>query len=469
MSRSVMLLVLVFLSASTLIPFRSVSAVSTNSWATKAPMQQARSNLGVAVVDGKIYAIGGYVDGGVVTGVNEEYDPEADTWVFKASMPTPRAYFAIAVYQNKIYCIGGTDDGVNEVYDPATDTWENKTSMPTARSALDANVFGGKIYLIGGFISNDVGSGGVRVALNEVYDPATDSWSTAASMPKVALDYGSAVVDNKIHFIDGYSKDPPFLLHQIYNLETDTWSQGASSPSSTKNGAAGVTSGVNALKRIYVFGDTWNLWEGEPSYTVRIYNPASDKWTIGANMLTSRQGFGVAVVNDMLYIIGGFTSSWSMMSVEVHTTFYATNEQYVPFGYGTADPSYDGTAPEVTVASPENQTYYTTDVALNFSVNEPFSSMYYEIDGEGAVDISGNMTLTGLSYGVHNLTVYATDASGNTGTSEPIAFTVAEEPEPFPASTVVVASTAVAIVIGVSLAAYFTQKRRIKKPETSHQ
>ena len=77
-------------------------------WASKASMQVARSGLGVAVVNGKIYAIGG-ADGSSAgfSSTNEEYDPTTDTWAFKAPMPTPRSDFGITVYENKIYCIGG--------------------------------------------------------------------------------------------------------------------------------------------------------------------------------------------------------------------------------------------------------------------------------------------------------------------------------------------------------------------------
>ena len=445
-------------------------------------MQQARAGLGVAAVNGKIYAIGGStrsggggtrqgplpVTGGTV-GTNEMYDPETDTWTFKTPMPTPRDHFAIATYKNKIYCIGGyisngTATGVNEVYDPKTDAWENKTSMPSHRTAFEANVVGGKIYLIGGFVPNDSGFGGSRVTLNEVYDPETDSWTIATPMPTAALDYASTVVDNKIYFIDGFSKNPPSLLNQIYDPETDTWSQGTPSPSSTQNGAAGATTGVNALKRIYVLGETWNLWEDEPTYNVRVYNPANDRWIFGANIPTDRLDFGVAVVNDLLYVIGGYTATYpdGMFSFPYgpSVTPYATNEQYTPIGYGTPDPSYDGTAPEVTVASPENKTYYTTEVVLNFIVNEPVSSMQYTLDCENAVEISDNTTLTGLSYRTHNLTVYATDAAGNMGVSETIFFTVVEEPEPFPAAPVAAASAASAAAVGVALLVYFRKRKR---------
>jgi hypothetical protein len=78
------------------------------SWTTLAPMPTARRQFGVAVVDGKIFAIGGndgnyqrYLD------TNEMYDPTTNTWSEKARMPTPRIDFGIAVYENKIYVLGG--------------------------------------------------------------------------------------------------------------------------------------------------------------------------------------------------------------------------------------------------------------------------------------------------------------------------------------------------------------------------
>ena len=131
-----------------------VVGASEDSWTTKKPMPTARAGLGVAVVNGKIYAIGG-VKNDTQLAVNEEYNPATDTWTTKASMPTARSGFAITVYQNKIYCIGGTtgDSGiteVNEVYDPATDTWSTKTPMPTPRADLCVNVVNSKIYCVGG-------------------------------------------------------------------------------------------------------------------------------------------------------------------------------------------------------------------------------------------------------------------------------------------------------------------------------
>jgi hypothetical protein len=55
-----------------------LSVYAEDSWVSRAPMQVARSGLGVAVVNGKIYAIGGAGNGGFCA-TNEEYDPATNT------------------------------------------------------------------------------------------------------------------------------------------------------------------------------------------------------------------------------------------------------------------------------------------------------------------------------------------------------------------------------------------------------
>ena len=76
MTKSVaLLLVLVFLTSSCLLGVKAVSA-SQDSWTTKEPMPTARTDLGTAVVKGKVFAIGG--DGGgyfTVFRANEQYTP----------------------------------------------------------------------------------------------------------------------------------------------------------------------------------------------------------------------------------------------------------------------------------------------------------------------------------------------------------------------------------------------------------
>ncbi len=116
----------------------------------------SRFGLSTSVVDGKIYAIGGWRrPPDRVTSDVEEYDPATDTRTKKAPMPTARQNFSSAsVVNGIIYVIGGGNAGTVfstvEAYNPATDTWTEKTDMPTARGALATSAVNGKIYAIGG-------------------------------------------------------------------------------------------------------------------------------------------------------------------------------------------------------------------------------------------------------------------------------------------------------------------------------
>ena len=52
------------------------------------------------------------------------------------------------------------------------DTWAQKADMPTARADLAACAVNGEIYVIGG-------GWGPFLSTVEVYDPSTNTWSTA--------------------------------------------------------------------------------------------------------------------------------------------------------------------------------------------------------------------------------------------------------------------------------------------------
>ena len=330
----------------------SASAVTDNSWASKAPMNLARANLGVAVVNGKIYAIGGdtsTIMGNVcpgtgrsyqLVGTNEEYDPNLDSWTTKTSMPTARALFGITTYQNKIYCIGGYytnyhseidnikyfDTSVNEVYDPSTDSWNNKAPMPSNISSLQANTVGDMIYVIA------VGSN-----ITYIYNPASDSWALGNFSPYEVSGSASAVIGSKIYTI---GKSANSTVIQAYDTTQDKWSIISTSNTAVEAGnGCGVTSGFFAPQQICFFDQTVNSTNGSVNQltdiyaTTHIYNPLNGSWSVGASMPSNRICAGVALVNDTFYIIGGREGTWGYITMEYAS---ALIEQYTPIGYGTA-------------------------------------------------------------------------------------------------------------------------------------
>jgi N-acetylneuraminic acid mutarotase len=397
-----------------------VVGADENSWATKEPMPTARGGLGVAVVNGKIYALGGF-NGVTQLAVNEEYNPVTDTWTTKASMPTARSGFAIAVYNNKIYCIGGTTGdsdnsvsgfiGVTEVYDPATDGWETKKPMPTPRADMCANIVNGKIYCIGGKKYWGVDPFYQELNVTEVYDPALNFWATRSPMPIPVLGAASAVVDGKIyvvggsrHFRAGWDLST-VGSNQVYDPEGDAWSTRTGLPNGLSYAAAGATTGVTAPKRIYIVGGSSQTTYSSVNYA---YDSVGDVWSTVASMPMSRVYLAVAVLDDILYAIGGLDGE----------NWLDVNEQYTPVGYGTVPPVLNVLSPE------NNATYTSNDIELVLLVNRPTTWIGYSLDCSSNVTITGDAELSDMSEGEHRLTVYANDTFGNMVSSSNVTFNV---------------------------------------------
>jgi N-acetylneuraminic acid mutarotase len=459
--------VLVFLTASVIV-VKPVSSVSSNEdpWAEKTPMPSPHSGYQAAVVNGIIYLIGASYQYDpsanltVVDSNNLAYNPSTDTWTSIAPMLTPRLSFAIAAYNNKIYVFGGlkvTASGglsryscsINEAYDPINNTWTAAVSMPTGTSSMQANTVNGKIYVIGG-LTGDI-SADLAVNTTQIYDPISDSWTMGASMPYSVQYYASAAVDDNIYVIGGVDdylstkQDPDaryVQFNQIYDSVANTWSLGSPIPAITLLAGAGATTGMAAQKRIYVMGGMVpGVFPGFGLNQNYVYDPITNSWGSAAPLPVASIKPVVAVVDDRLYVMGGSSDSKA----------FVNNWLYTPIGYGTVPPA-------VAVVSPENATYASGNVSLAFTVNKPAAWMGYSLDGHDNVTVTGNTTLSRLSSGLHNVTVYAEDTFGNKGASETIYFSV-EVSEPFPIAPVAAASAATLAVIGVGLIVYLKKRK----------
>jgi hypothetical protein len=121
-------------------------------------------------------------------------------------------------------------------------------------------------------------------------------------------------------------------------------------------------------------------------------------------------------------------------------------------------PAVDSVPPTISDISLCNRTYTSNEVPLNFTLSENISQVTYSLDGKDNVTIPGNTTLTGLSTGSHKITLYARDVAGNTGASETVTFTVANETEPSTPVLVAAALASSMAVVGVGLAAHFKKR-----------
>ena len=139
---------------------------------------------------GLIYAIGGLTSSGEALSTVETYDTLTGQWLPGLPMSTLRTRVGVAVLDNKLYALGGFDGhkrlSTVECYDPQFQLWKAVTPMNTRRSALGAVVVSGRIYVVGGY------DGHISLSTVECYSPATNSWNFVSPMgtlpvPQVSL------------------------------------------------------------------------------------------------------------------------------------------------------------------------------------------------------------------------------------------------------------------------------------------
>ena len=156
-----------------------------------------------------------------------------------------------------------------------------------------------------------------------------------------------------------------------------------------------------------------------------------------------------------------YATVWHYSSIEKLESVFESYLQYHDLTMASRSVTVffnvDTVPPKIVFSSPKNVTHNSSDVSLDFTVDELCSKCSYSLDGQDNVTIAGNMTLAALPNGEHNVTIYAIDEAGNTGVSKTIYFTV-DVPEPFP-TTLVVASVATVAVVGVSLLVYFKKRK----------
>jgi RNA polymerase sigma factor (sigma-70 family) len=273
-------------------------------WTRKADMPTARRMVATCVVDGKIYAIAGVKP---ASSEVEVYDPETNTWARRTDMPTARVLEkALSVVNGKVYAIGGFREGevfsTVEEYDPKTDTWTQKADMPTARGHASACAVNGKIYAIGGCKDEHLNWPGLSIV--EEYDPATDTWTRKKDMPTARLSLDTVAVNGRIFAIGGIADlagGPILSTMEEYDPVKDTWMERADMSAKRWGVSAAVVDG-----KIYAIGGAEELKGEQPIFPPpEVYDPATDTWTELTDMQAPRMWLSSSAVNGKIYAIGG--------------------------------------------------------------------------------------------------------------------------------------------------------------------
>ena len=256
-----------------------------NKWKESTGMIVRRQQLGVGVLDSKVYAVGGS-DGSLRLSSVECFDPSTNFWSFVAPMSTCRSGVGVGVLCGAMYAAGGYDGrsclNTVERYDLDKNLWSAIAQMTTRRSFPGVSVFDNKLYVFGG---ND-GTSFLNVV--ESYDPHINRWSTLPSLSKPRAGIGVAVLGQQIFVAGGNDGTSRLDSVEFYDVQSGKW-HSAAKMLSCRDGVCLCALGTNLIAVGGING---------PSYlkSAEIYDPVNNTWELIGSMETCRAAAGIAVV-----------------------------------------------------------------------------------------------------------------------------------------------------------------------------
>ncbi len=300
----------------------SSQSMASDNWEIRSNIPVPLMGLHAATIKNQIYLMGGRHNGDITTTDISQaqakmwrLDPVKDDWAELQPMPTARAFFDTAVIDEKLYAVGGTSVvsersngiAVVEMYDPTNDVWDQITDLPTSRADLTVSAANGRLYAIGG--ARKVGINALGTV--EEYDPIADTWQRKAEMPSPRLHLASTAVDNKIYVLGGGPEWPvPSAILEIYDPATNSWTRGPDMPTERTGLLATSLDG-----NIYVTGGIG--WDTTVLSTVEMYDTKTGVWSTLADLNIPRMLHATTAAASRVFVLGGAASDYSSLdSVE---------------------------------------------------------------------------------------------------------------------------------------------------------
>ena len=191
--------------------------VASNAYTPLTPLPVARAGGGLVLIGRNLHYFSG--DDLSRTNVADHYVLNLDApaaWATAAPLPAGRSHMGYVNFNNKVLAIGGqtgNDAGLTThasvwEYDPAGNSWTAKASMPKAVSHISSSTFvmGNRVIVAGGETAHNR-----PIADVFAFDPAANSWATLTSLPAARFSGVAGSIGDKIYFTGGSSQTTTWL------------------------------------------------------------------------------------------------------------------------------------------------------------------------------------------------------------------------------------------------------------------
>jgi N-acetylneuraminic acid mutarotase len=221
----------------------------------------------------------------------------------------------------KIYAIGGYGCGsqtaVNEIYNVATNSWTSG-AQPPGGHAHHWGAFeevGGKFYLMGG--CQDAST--CNSPQVHVYDPSTDTWASRTPVPHPLYASVHAAIGGKIYVAAGYNHLPSVSTWSfdtyVYDPQADSWTKLANFPGTQVEHAAGVALGG----KLHFFGGHGG--SADPYQSVHwVFDPTTNTWARAESLGWGAYGTTAVTVGVRAFVLGGWTAAGALTNFAEYTS-----------------------------------------------------------------------------------------------------------------------------------------------------
>lgn len=274
-------------------------APSALTWQAVAAAPTSRQEVAGAVVDGRIWVVGGLTANDATTKV-EAYDPSADRWTAGPDLPLALHHLAVVAYRNEVVVVGGFGRGASDLYDRPSDrvlalrngAWVDLPRLRRPRGAAATAVAGDRLVVVGG--RDDDG----LIGPTEVFDGT--AWSDRAAIP-TPRDHLAATADGQaVYAVGGRALDPNRMFPALerYDPTRDAWESLPAMPTPRGGLAVSVLGG----RLVATGGES----ASEVFPQVEAYDVAARSWSSLPSMANPRHGHAQATVADVVYtLVGG--------------------------------------------------------------------------------------------------------------------------------------------------------------------
>ena len=242
----------------------------------------------------------------------ELFDPATKSWTATSSLRQARLFHTATLLPNgNVLVVGGVGNTGNlssaELYNPTTQTWTNAGVLSMGRYDHTSNILPSGKVLVSGGTSVQASGAHFEPTVSEVYDPASNSWSTINNISNLPL--GAALVQQNGSLLARTSSSPDHIYRfASFDTQANTWSMIGQSPK--------------------IYGNVWTLMPNgqilmldgdamdgtyQPNMNTSLaglYDPTSNTSKATGNLINSRDHPTSTLLKDgRVLVIGGYGPS----------------------------------------------------------------------------------------------------------------------------------------------------------------